>query len=255
MALMDEFKAEREKIKHGTFKQKLQHFWYYYKFHTFVCIICLIALSVFMYDVLTKKDITFNATFVNAGIRTKTSTAEFKQLTSDYLNIDTEKYDISIDGSTFIDIENPDAESTYYNIQKLSAMMMTSNVDLTIMNTEVIRSYAYMLAYNDLRDFLTEEQIKKYEPYFYYIDYAVYEEIQAAQEEGILYEKPYPDPQKPEEMKEPIPVGIYVYDAKLLNEYYMLTKDSIIAFPKGSKHPDYALSFLELIFSENVKSN
>ena len=33
MAVMDEFKEEREALKNGTPKQKLAYFWYYYKWH------------------------------------------------------------------------------------------------------------------------------------------------------------------------------------------------------------------------------
>ena len=33
MAVMDEFKEEREALKRGTPKQKLAYFWYYYKWH------------------------------------------------------------------------------------------------------------------------------------------------------------------------------------------------------------------------------
>ncbi len=189
MALMDEFKEERERLKHGTLKDKLKYFWYYYKFHTIVTLICLIALAVFIHDAVTKKDYVFNAAFVNAAVLTDAK--EFEQKTTEALQIDTDKYALSIDNTIFIDKENPNSESTYYSIQKLSVLMMTNDLDITVMNSDTHRSYAYNMAFADLREILSEEQLQKYEPYFYYMDYSIYEEMNQLQDEGTVYEGEY----------------------------------------------------------------
>lgn len=249
MALMDEFREERERLKHGTLKDKLKYFWYYYKFHTIVTLVCLIALAVFIHDAVTKKDYVFNAAFVNAGSLTETD--EFTPLTAQALQIDTDQYALHIDNSIFIDKNDPNSEATYYSIQKLSVLLMTYDVDATVMHSDTHRSYAYTMAYSDLREILSPEQLQKYEPYFYYMDAAVYEEISKLQDEGKVYEKDFPDPLKPEEMEKPIPVGIYIADAKLLNEYFLFEPDSVFGIPAGTKHLDYALAFLDFIFSEN----
>lgn len=251
MSVMDEFKAEREKLKHGTFKQKLQYFWCYYKVHAIVILACVIAFSSFIYNIVTNKEVVFDIAFVNTASPTPTGRNDFAQLTIEALNIDADQYTIRVDDSTFIDIQNPNAENNYYAIQKLSVLMMTSNLDITVMNTELIRSYAYSLAFTDLRDILTEEQLKKYEPYFYYIDYAVYEEIQQAQDAGLMYEKPYPDPTQPDKMEMPIPTGIYIRDASVLNQYYVFEDDAILSIPSGASHIESAVAFLDFIFSEN----
>ena len=41
MAVMDEFKEEREALKRGTPKQKLAYFWYYYKWHVIISVIII----------------------------------------------------------------------------------------------------------------------------------------------------------------------------------------------------------------------
>lgn len=249
MALIDEVKAERAKLKGKTPKEKLHYFWYYYKFHTIITLICVSTLAVFIYEMATKKESQFNAAFVNAA--SVAEAGEFNRAITNALNIDTDKYEVRIDDTTFIDEINQGNENNYYAIQKLSVLMLTSDLDVTIMNTSLIRSYAYMLAYEDLRDVLSEEQFKKYEPYFYYIDYAVYEKIQKLQDEGKAYEEDYPDPRQPDKMEEPIPVGIYISDAELLKKYYIFEPDSVLSIPSGAKHQESALIFLDFLFSEN----
>lgn len=249
MALIDEIKAERAKLKGKTPKEKFHYYWYYYKFHFIITIICLSTLGVFIYEMATQKKSQFNVAFVNAA--TVAEAGEFNRAITEALNIDTDNYEIRIDDSTFIDEVNQSNENNYYAIQKLSVLMLTSDLDVTIMNTSLIRSYAYMLAYEDLRDVLSEEQLKKYEPYFYYIDYAVYEKIQKLQEEGKAFEEDYPDPKQPDKMENPIPVGIYIWDAKLLRKYYIFEQDSVLSIPSGATHRESALKFLDFLFSEN----
>jgi len=41
MAVMDEFKEEREALKRGTPKQKLAYFWYYYKWHVIISVMII----------------------------------------------------------------------------------------------------------------------------------------------------------------------------------------------------------------------
>ena len=51
MAVMDEFKEEREALRNGTPKEKLSYFWYYYKWHTligaFVILIAIVLIAQF----------------------------------------------------------------------------------------------------------------------------------------------------------------------------------------------------------------
>ena len=44
MAVMDEFKEEREALKNGTPRQKLAYFWYYYKWHVIIALVVIIMI-------------------------------------------------------------------------------------------------------------------------------------------------------------------------------------------------------------------
>ena len=68
MAVMDEFKEEREALKRGTPKQKLAYFWYYYKWHVIISVIIIGMLVSFIYQFVNRKDTAFNAVLLNASL-------------------------------------------------------------------------------------------------------------------------------------------------------------------------------------------
>lgn len=68
MAVMDEFKEEREALKNGTPKQKLAYFWYYYKWHVIISVIIIGMLVSFIYQYANRKDTAFNAVLLNASL-------------------------------------------------------------------------------------------------------------------------------------------------------------------------------------------
>ena len=66
MPLMDEFREEREALKHGTWKEKLSYFFDYYKWHVVVTIAAIIFIVSITYQIVTRKDTAFYAAMVNA---------------------------------------------------------------------------------------------------------------------------------------------------------------------------------------------
>ena len=65
MPVMDEFREEREALKHGTLKEKLSYFVYYYKWHVIVSVCAIAAVAVLASQILTRKDTAFYAAMVN----------------------------------------------------------------------------------------------------------------------------------------------------------------------------------------------
>ena len=67
----------------------------------------------------------------------------------------------------------------------------------------------------------TDEQIQALEPYFYYVDREVVLAIEAANDDmNTDYTPDYPDPLHPEDMQDPVPVGICLTDCKDLTDTY-----------------------------------
>lgn len=68
MAVMDEFREEREALKNGTPKEKLQYFWYYYKWHVIIALVVIIMIVSFVQQLRDRKDPAFYAVMLNASL-------------------------------------------------------------------------------------------------------------------------------------------------------------------------------------------
>ena len=56
MPVMDEFREEREAIKNAGFKEKWEYFWEYYKWYVIGGAAIIILLTIFIRDMVNKKD-------------------------------------------------------------------------------------------------------------------------------------------------------------------------------------------------------
>lgn len=222
MAQMDEFRAEREAMKTAPFKKKLAYFWDYYKWHTIITILLLIFVGSYIHTVVTATEDTLNGILLN--------TYSTDDVTSDIINefaekeeIDLTKYSItlnttlaySVDGSTSYSTSTGDTRQVILANTGAGLLDFISG-DLTSMT-----DLAYVSMFLDLREVLTEEQITAYEPYFLYVDQAILDEIEAANEN---YEDTsdiiIPDCSKPEEMENPVPVLIDMSQSDKLTSIY-----------------------------------
>lgn len=256
MPVMDEFREEREALKHGTLKQKISYFFCYYKWHVIITI-ALIAFAVSMaHQILTQKENAFFAAFINT-VELETA-GNFVQGFTEYAGIDMNEFDVMFDTALRI---NPDPasydESTITSTQKVMVYLAAQEIDILAAGDTVMNSYAYNDSFYDLREILTAEQLAEYEPYFYYMDRTVAEERSEMDFTSADYSSlpAYPDPRNPEAMSDPIPVGIYLDSADTLKEhYYFLDENALIAVAANTRHPETVSRYLEYIFSEAVPS-
>lgn len=249
MPVMDEFKNEREALKNGTFKQKFSYFWYYYKWHVIVTVAIVAFLISFIHEVVTKKDDAFYGVFVNSY--PMETSEEYMQGFADYLGVDAEKYNVWVDSSMYISNTSMD-ETTITSTQKLMVYTAAGDIDVMLADAPTFEQYANNSTFMDLREALTPEQLEKYEPYFYYIDQAAVDEKDAAQEElNDAYVPEYPDPSKPEEMQQPIPVALFVDSSEsLFGAYQFKEKPVVMGIVVNTKRPGEAVKFIDYIFSE-----
>lgn len=255
MAVMDEFKEEREALKNGTFKEKLSYFWDYYKWYVIGTICIVLFVGSFVHQIVTRKDTAFNAVMLNASTMFPLETQDPYELEfAEYADIDLNEYDIFFDTSIRID-ENLIDENAYTSVQKLAVYTAAGDLDVMVTDTDSFRKYANSYTFHDLREFLNAEQIAKYEPYFYYVDQKVVDEIDAANDAlDDTYVPVYPDPTKPEEMETPIPVGIYLSNCDNLRENYYFRGEEgpaehvVVGVYCNTKHADNVIKFLEYAF-------
>lgn len=249
MAVMDEFKEQREAMKNGTFKQKISYFWCYYKWYVIISIAVVIFLVSFIHEIVTQKDDAFYGVFVNSWAQE--GSEEYLQGFAEKLGIDQEKYEVSIDSSLYISPTSMD-QTTIASSQKLMVYTAAAEIDVMVTDAATIEQYANNSTFADLREMLTPEEFARYEPYFYYIDQKVVEEKDAAQDAlDENYTPNYPDPSKPEEMDEPIPVGIYVDSCtSFMERYTFLSEPVVLSIISNTQRPKAAVSFLDYLFDQ-----
>lgn len=253
MPVMDEFREEREALKHGTFKQKLSYFVYYYKWHVIVVAAVLFFAVSIIYQMVTQKDTVFYVAMIN-GMELA-DPEEHAASFAKYAGIDTDAYEMMFDTSMRIDLSDVNSltEDTMTSNQKLMVYIAAQEIDLLISDELNIGSHAYGDTFYDLREILSPEQIAAYEPYFYYMDQTVAEQ---RREQDIFDENfdgsiNFPDGRHPESMQDPIPVGLYLDDAKMLNDnFYFPGESAIVGVVGNSPHLENALKYIDFIMQE-----
>ena len=231
MAVMDEFKEEREALKNGTPKQKLAYFWYYYKWHVIIALVVIIMIVSFVKQLTDRKDPAFYAVMLNASLLDQ-MTSEQPDFVTDFAEkegIDLNTSDITFDTSIRI-VEDSMDETSITSSQK----------------------YANSSMFHDLRDILTDEQIQALEPYFYYVDREVVLAIEAANDDmNTDYTPDYPDPLHPEDMQDPVPVGICLTDCKDLTDTYYFRGDGIVmGIYANAEHVQTAVDLAEYLLNK-----
>ena len=157
MPVMDEFREEREALKHGTLKQKFRYFLDYYKWYVVAAVAIVGFAASMIYNMVTRKEMAFSVSLVNAF---DIGTGE-EQLASfaEYAGIDTEEFDVMADSSMQIDYTSTD-QNTAASLQKLMVLVAAGEIDALLSDEAVIEQYAYSETFYDLRDVLTAQQLE-----------------------------------------------------------------------------------------------
>lgn len=244
MPLMDEFKEEREEIKNRSFKEKASYFWDYYKWHVIGIAAALILIGSLAHNYLTHKDTAYYSAFIN--MNDTWYSEDFVKGFEELSGIDTKKEKIYLDSSLHLDLVAMD-QATFVTTQKLLVYISSQELDTMLGDLGAMNRYGYNDVLMDLRDFLTPEEIEKYQSYFFYVDRALIKEMS----EDLNEEPNYPaDPTDPTAMTDPVPVGIYLYDCKKLSECYVYSKTQCFAVLENSKHPELNRLFFEYLMGD-----
>lgn len=250
MAVMDEFREEREALKNGTPKQKLQYFWDYYKWYVIIGAIVVIMAGSFIRDILSNKEHGFFAAFLNTQ-EDEVSAEAFRSDLAERLNIDTDNYEVIVDTSMSISATSND-EATLNNMQRLSIYTGTGDLDILAADAPAFLRYASTDMFYDLRDILSKEQLDEYSSYLYYIDMdEVNAQMEASKNENDRYVAKEYDHHAPENMSAPVPIAICIQDcSKLQGVYDFLEGDIPMGFLINTSRLNEALTFLEYLFED-----
>lgn len=226
MTERENVKAQRkEYFKNATAKQKWVYFWEYYKLPTIVIILIIVVASNFIYHKVTDPELILNGIFLNCNILETEMTVE--NLGLEFLEsqkMDTSDYTVNFNDGLYL---TGDSTFDYEGEQAIWVQSSAGTVDFIISPIEHLIEFAYQEYYADLTTILSDEQVKKYEPYFLYLDGAVLEEMANAPADSPLDDMELPDPKKPEEMKDPIPVFINMAQCEKLTNIYGTSAESL----------------------------
>lgn len=249
MAVMDEFKEEREALKHGTPKQKFTYFMDYYKWYVIIAVIIIIAGIYTVREIMNRKDTALYTCLLNT---IELEPAE--QYNADFaeaIGLDTDAFQLIFDASTWIDINSMD-ENTMANSQKLMAHLAAGELDIMITDSDSLTNYAYQDSFLTMEELLSPEQYEKYEPSFYYIDLATLEEWNAyvSDPDNLTLDVSFdfPDPRKPEEMESPLAIGIFLDECgELRNCYHFQSDDVVFSAFGNTSRKETVLQYLEYL--------
>jgi hypothetical protein len=250
MAVMDEFRDEREKVKDASFKVRLAYFWDYHKWYIIGGLVVAIILGAFIHDMVTQKEIILEVALPNVSVHLE-DTEDYNDKLLNDIGIDSDKYALSMDTSLKISFGIMD-ETAINSSEKLSAYVAASMLDIMAAGDDIFSNYANAGIFNDIRDSLNDEEIEKYSPYFYYVDTEVVKQVQLAETQMDSSLRPeIPDPTKPELMDDPVPVGIYIDSCEEFLNVYTFPDSDHVVLGILDKAPDeeMAVTFINYIFN------
>lgn len=250
MAWKYELENAKKIFKTGTTKQKVEYIMDYYKWHIIIVLFVLIFIGNTIYTNLTRKDYVLQGIFLSTSAETET----VLDLEKDFLKkypINSSSEDIFFDSSLYyrLDTESIDSTLSYQAIQVLTARIAAGEIDFLVADDVTLNNICYNQYFTDLSKILSEDQIKKYEPYFLYYDREVMEKMNSTDDttkDGA--EISLPNPSKPEQMKDPVPVMINITETETISILYPgFTENYAIAFLANTKNTEKALEFLEYL--------
>lgn len=246
---MDEFKEEREKIKNGTLKQKAAYFWEYYKWYVIVPVLIIAFVGTTIYQKVTAPETILFGVLINTyNTEADTTCQDIIADFSEEQKIDTKEYAVTLNSNMSYVTDDTSGTANYESIQALMAWVAAGSVDFISSDHDAMVDLAYNGYCVDLREFLSDDEIEKYEPYFLYMDTSVAQAMDDAFENNDYdSDITIPDPTKPEIMKEPIPVLIDMSHSEKLSEIYPSSDNLAIGIAANAPNKDMLLSFLEYL--------
>ena len=272
MAMNDEIREQRKKLKGKGIKAHFSWFWEYEKVPALIVVLVGGLVISLIYHYATYKPYVFGAMFLNASVQ-DTQSEDLSADFMEYAGIDAKESDVFTDLSEILTLgNNLSSEYDMYSTQKIMAQTAAGQIDVAVMDAWYFDHYAYNGEFKDLREVLDEDTMKKYEDRIYYIDRTKAVAMQDAQDnkEGTdtagadsangeddeetarAFEKKdgfvNPDPA---DMEDPLPVGIICTDAPYIekNGNYPDTV-CIYGIVANTKHPETCQQFLEYLFEK-----
>ncbi len=248
MKFFAKIKQDFRNIRQMPKEERWGYFWDYYKWHVIVTLLVLVLLIQGIVGMVNQRETVFSGFILNAKIGVDDEA--FLQGFYDLTGIDGKTQQAAF--YTDMILTNGNKKNDITTIQRIIASVSTQDGDLIVSTGEGFRVCAYNTSrmLYDLRDFLDAETLEKLSDRLYYIDGAVQDELDKPVGEFIdPYAIEYPDPRKPETMKNPIPVGIDVSDREeLMDAYYLADTTAYLGIIVNTTRPELCHQLIDYLF-------
>lgn len=264
MSIRDEIREQRMSLKGKGVKAHVSWFWSYYKWPVAIIILSLILVISVVYSIVTRKPEAANVIMLNVeGQSSLLNTDPIVEDIADKADVDLDEYSISLDMSGHLTPGGATDSAEIGQQERIVTYISAKNLDVLACDAYNFVSYANIGAFVDLRTVLSDEEIEKYEPYFYYVDEAVVDAEQDSalsgsseedssditgetQEEAEASKKvgtfKLPDPSK---MEDPEPVGIVLNDAPYSKNMPLYTETTgMIGIVSTSQHMETSVAII-----------
>lgn len=248
MAVMDEFKEERANLKNKSLGKRIGYFWMYYKWYVIVGIIVVVAIAGTAYSIANQKaDALFGVTL--NGYST-INEKDFVNGFMEYANIDTEEYTVNFNSSLRM---NSTLDSGSMSASQF-IMVYTYAGDLDFLTADpwAFTHYTYNGIFADLSTLIDEQTLKELEGKLLYMDAAVMRKIEELQDAGESADDvALPNPFNPEEMQEPVLIGIDISSCdSFMDAYYYEGDTAYLAIIANAEHKETAVEFIKYLIEK-----
>ena len=231
MAVMDEFKEERAKVKDMSLREKIDYFVYYHKVAIMMTVLISIIAVTAIHDALTRKDTALHVALIDCLTIDYTghTGTDYQKILTEKLGIDSKTHTVVLDNTYVLSaIEYAADESVLQLPEILYTRFAGGSLDAFVAQESTINGWVMNDGFLDLREEMTPEQYEYYKDSFYWIDYAILKDYELDFDKGAyVYNE---DHRSPEGMKEPMPVGVYVTPNEEFFEYYSFLYDQEVVF-------------------------
>lgn len=256
--VIDEIREQHLKTRDMTKKGKLEYFWYYYKVHTIAGLFILIMAVSLIHDMATSKDFILNCIMANSF---QLNSETLENTFAEYAGLDLNEYDCYIDTSTTLSLTTYDQ----YNmaaVQKIMAQMQSRDLDAIVFNSEIFNNYSLNGMFLDLRTVMTEQELEKYQDQLYYVDQAeIDRKSEEAMEPDTLTEMAEIDVEAdtllhrhPEDMQEPIPIGVFLTDSPFIAQSgsYHTSLQPVFGIVSTTQRAEVAKQYLDFLWDDTI---
>ena len=231
-------------LKDKPLKDKIEHILSYYGFSIFVIAVFLAVGIGYLVHIITLKEEVLNVSCIGP-VSIQSGTEDFTKAFAEYAGIDLDQYEVDI--STGLSSAGNTPTGSYESVEVITAMTASQGIDILAAEIQFMLPHMYQNLFSDLRNILSKDQFEEYKDCFLYVDMEVVRQIKAM---TMPENRPeYPNPTKPENMTEPVPVAIRLSESVSFVKQYFLKNEghTAIAFAVNAKNLDNALAFLEFI--------